>query len=266
MTIVKPIRTLPVSITGNYCSLQCNHCRGHFLQTMTPISLIDKKLYNNRHYRSLLISGGFNNEGVLPLNESIISEIKNLKNLGYKLNFHLGLIKEEELKKIDYLPDMVSFDLIMDDKVIKEVFHLRNKNSENFKESYILSINHFKVSPHILIGANYGRIEKEYETIDFLHKNKPEKLIFIIITPLENTPFKNILPPPVKEVENLWIYAKQKLPNTKFYLGCVRPKGKYRYDIDSLAKDLKFDAIVNPHPESISQESLNIFEECCALL
>lgn len=266
MIIVKPIKTLPVSITGEYCSLQCDHCKGHFLKNMTPINSVDKKVYKNNYYRSILISGGFTTEGILPLSVSIISEIKKLKNLGLSLNFHLGLIKDEELKKIDSLPDMVSFDLIMDNYVIKEIFHLKNKNSENFIESYTLLKNHFKVSPHILIGANYGQIEKEYEAIEFLQKHKPEKLIFIIITPLENTPFKDIMLPPIKEVEKLWIYAKQKLPNTKFYLGCVRPKGKYRYEIDSLAKDMNFDAIVNPHSEAISQDSLEIFEECCALL
>lgn len=266
MIIVKPIKTLTVSVTGEYCALQCDHCKGHFLKNMTPINLVDKKLKNHNQYRSILISGGFTTEGILPLSESTISEIKVLKNLGYRLNFHLGLITEDGLNKISDLPDMISFDLIMDNYVIKEIFHLKDKNNENFKESYILLKNHFKVSPHILIGANYGQIEKEYEAIEFLQKHKPEKLIFIIITPLENVPFKNIIPPPINEVEKLWLYAKQKLANTKFYLGCVRPKGKYRYEIDSLAKDLNFDTIVNPHSEVISQDSLEIFEECCALL
>lgn len=88
-----------------------------------------------------------------------------------------------------------------------------------------------------------------------------------MITPIQNTSFQEISLPSIKEVEELWNYAKKKLPNTKFYLGCVRPNGNYRYELDSLAIDLNFHAIVNPHPEAIkSQNNIKIFEECCALL
>lgn len=268
MIVVKPIKTLPISITGNYCALQCEHCKAHFLHSMTPLSLIEKKLYKNRYYKSFLISGGYNNEGVLPLTESSILELKKLKETGYKLNFHLGLVQEKDLKKLKGIPDMISFDLIFDDYVIKEVFHLKNKTHKNFEESYLLLRDNLKTktSPHILIGARYGKIEREYEAIDFLEKYKPEKLIFIIITPLEETSFKSITLPSLREIEALWIYSKNKLPKTKFYLGCVRPKGKYRYEVDSLAVDLGFEAIVNPHSHISLSQSPKIFEECCALL
>jgi len=106
-----------------------------------------------------------------------------------------------------------------------------------------------------LIGANYGKIQKEYEAIEFLEKIKPKKLIFIIITPLENTTFRDINLPSLKEIEELWKFTKRKLPQTNLYLGCVRPKGEYRYNVDSLALELSFKAIVNPHSDVIKNSN-----------
>jgi len=268
MTIkVTPINTLPVSVTGDYCALQCEHCKGHFLKNMTPLQFLESKLQKNNNYKSILISGGYNSEGVLPLTDAKLAQIKKLKSLGYELNFHLGLVTFEDIKKLKNIPDMVSFDLMLDDFVIKEIFHLKNKNSENFKESFLILNENFPVSPHILIGANYGKIQKEYEAIKFLEKIKPKKLIFIIITPLENTTFRDISLPSLKEIEELWKFTKRKLPQTNLYLGCVRPKGEYRYNVDSLALELGFKAIVNPHSDVIkTSNNTQIFEECCALL
>ncbi|ACK42793.1 MULTISPECIES: radical SAM protein [Dictyoglomus] len=267
MTIkVTPISTLPISITGDYCALQCDHCKAHFLKNMTPLYLSENKLKKDNNYKSILISGGYNKEGVLPITDVHLTYLKRFKSMGYKLNFHLGLINEEDAKKLNGIPDMVSFDLIFDNFVIKEVFHLKSKNKENFKESFLLLNEHFPVSPHILIGANYGKISKEYEEIEFLEKINPKKLIFIVITPLKNTPFEKIDLPPIKEIEDLWKFAKKKLPNTDLYLGCVRPKGDYRYELDSLALEFEFKAIVNPYHDVMKNLDDNKFDQCCALL
>lgn len=55
---------------------------------------------------------------------------------------------------------MVSYDLMLDDFVIKNIFHLKDKNSNDFKEEYFMIKEYFPISPHILMGANYGKIEK----------------------------------------------------------------------------------------------------------
>lgn len=267
MTIkVTPISTLPLSITGDYCALQCDHCKAHFLKNMVPLYLFENKVKKDDNYKSILISGGYNKEGVLPISEAHLAQFKRFKTMGYKLNFHLGLVSEEDIKKLNGIPEIVSFDLMLDDFVIREVFHLKSKNKENFKESFLLLNEYFPVSPHILIGANYGKISKEYEEIEFLEKVNPKKLIFIVITPLKNTPFEKIDLPSIKEIEELWKFTKKKLPNTDLYLGCVRPKGNYRYELDSLAYEFEFKAIVNPHHEVIKNSDNKTFDQCCALL
>ncbi len=262
VTVVNPIKTLPISITGEACALQCDHCKAHFLKSMTLLEDIEKKIPLDT-YKSLLISGGFNRRGSLPLKN--LEAIERFKKRGLKLNFHLGLISQKEIAQIKNLPDMVSFDLILDDFVIKNVFHLK-KDKEAFKETYSLIKNYIPISPHLLLGANYGKIEKEYDAIDFLSKEKPEKLIFIVLTPIKETPFEKISSPKLEEIEALWKYTKKTLPETNFYLGCVRPTGNYRYELDSLALNMGFKAIVNPHPNLSMSKKYKTFDECCALL
>lgn len=267
LIIVKPQKTLPLSITGNVCILQCDHCKGHFLDSMIPLSKIEKKIQNN-FYKSILVSGGFDLNGKLsniPKNLLI-----NLKRKGFKLNYHLGLIGEEDIKTIMEIVDEISFDLILDEEVIKNILHL-NKTSEDFKNTFKLLKRHFSVTPHIILGLNWGKIEREYEAIEFLSKFEPLKIIFIIFTPVKNTPMEHISPPRIDMLKELFAFTKKKIPMTNLYLGCVRPSGNYREKIDFLAYEMGFKAIVNPHPKVLDYFKKNniiekYFDECCALL
>ncbi|MCS7201244.1 MAG: radical SAM protein [Dictyoglomus sp.] len=267
ITIVKPINTLPLSITGEKCVLRCNHCKGHYLKGMIALSKVERKIQKN-NYKSILISGGFDLNGKL---ENISKDIlESLKKKGFKLNCHLGLIGEEDIKDIMGLIDEISFDLILDEAVIQKVFHLK-KTPEDFKDTFKLLKNHFSVNPHIVVGLNCGKIEKEYEAIDFLSKFQPLNIIFIIFTPIKNTPMEHISPPSINMLKKFFLYTKEKIPKANLYLGCVRPSSDYREKTDFLAYELGFKAIVNPHPkvlEYLKKSDLieNYFYECCAFL
>jgi uncharacterized radical SAM superfamily protein len=264
--VVKPFRTLPLSITGDSCSLLCDHCKAIYLKNMFKIFELNERLKDN--YKSILVSGGFDKEGKIPYIP--IEIIKQLKEKGLKLNFHLGLINEEILKEILNYIDEVSYDLILDDEVIKNIFHL-DKTSENYKKTFELLYKYVSISPHIILGINKGKIKNEYAIIEYLERFKIKKLIFIIFTPLKNTPLEKLNPPSIDELKDFFLFARKRLPKIDFYLGCVRPKGDYREKIDFLAYDMGFKAIVNPHFKLIEYLNKNKkieghFEECCALL
>ncbi|MGB9857853.1 MAG: radical SAM protein [Dictyoglomaceae bacterium] len=266
LIIVKPNKTLPLSITGGKCSLQCDHCRGHFLKGMASIYNIEK--IQNHYYKSVLISGGFDLNGKLPYIPKNLLE--NLKKRGFKLNYHLGLVEERDIKDVLGLVDEVSFDFILDEDIIENIFHLK-KSSRDYKKTFELLREYFSVSPHIVLGLNNGKISKEYEAIEFLSKFELPKIIFIIFTPIKDTPMENISPPTIESLRKFFIFTKEKMPRVNLYLGCVRPKGDYRKNIDFLAYEIGFKAIVNPHPEVLEYLKKNnlvedYFEECCAFL
>ena len=54
-----PIKTLPISLTGESCFLNCLHCSGSYLKEMKTRETGFEILKNN-DYSSVLISGGFN--------------------------------------------------------------------------------------------------------------------------------------------------------------------------------------------------------------
>ncbi|PMQ01544.1 MAG: radical SAM protein [Dictyoglomus sp. NZ13-RE01] len=264
IVVVNPLKTLTISTSGEYCSLQCDHCKGHFLKFMHSPS----NNYNNQKYKSVLISGGFDSEGKLI--NIPVDYIKKLKERGFRINAHLGLVDEKDIEKLKGLIDEVSFDIVLSNDVIHNIFHL-NKDKEDYKKAFELLIDNFSVSPHIIIGINNGIIDDEYEIVDYLQNFTIKKLIFIVFTPIKGTPMEKVSPPSLESIDQFLGFAREKLKNTEFYMGCVRPKGEYREKLDLLAIKYGFKVIVKPHPNTLEllkreDKIESYFEECCALV
>ncbi|MBR0519556.1 radical SAM protein, partial [bacterium] len=81
ITTVFPFKTKSISVTGNRCSFNCSHCGRKYLQSMESIS--DTIKLGKRNFTSVLISGGMNIKGYVPLDE-YEDEIRKIKELGLK--------------------------------------------------------------------------------------------------------------------------------------------------------------------------------------
>ena len=260
-----PNQTLALTTTGNECSLNCAHCNGHYLKNMIDIVDYESK---NRNITSYLLSGGCDFEGDVPLIRHL-DIIKKIKQQGYTLNSHLGLMSEEDIQTVCKYIDIVSFDLVFDKETIEEVYKI-NKNKEDYINTYENIKKYTKVAPHICIGLKGGKVKGEYEIIEYLSENPPEKVTFIVLIPTKNTEYENILPPELKDVEDVLCEARIKLPNTQINLGCMRPRGRYRGDLDILAIKCGVNKIVMPSKrakEYAKSLDLRIIEskECCVL-
>lgn len=244
---------LPVSITGSDCELNCDHCRARVLQSMasatTPEMLIKlSEEYKRRGVLGILISGGSDKNGIVPLKDFLpaIKEIK--ERLKLKVFVHTGLVDDklaEGLKEAEV--DSVLIDIIGSDEAIKEVYHLKGITTEDYEESlkslqkYCLSI-----SPHIVIGLDYGKIKGEFNALKIIAKYKPSSLIFVVITPLHATPMENISLPSIEEVSNIFQQARRLLPDTPIILGCERGFGRYKAELDISAIKAGFNGIAYP--------------------
>ena len=262
-----PNETMAISTTGNSCELNCAHCNGHYLKNMTPIGEVKEKA-KNKEIKSLLISGGCTFDGDVPLIKKL-EEVKELKKQGYKLNAHLGLMGEEDIKSICNHIDIASFDLVLDDETIRNVYKI-NKNKEDYINTYRLVKKHIKVIPHICIGLNEGKIVGEYDILEFLKTEDPEGITFIVLIPTKNTDYENINPPDLDEVAKLLCEARILFPNIPINLGCMRPRGEYRKKLDMLAIDCGINKIVLPSKSAqdlAKENNLTIINtwECCVL-
>ncbi|UMZ73971.1 hypothetical protein [Natranaerofaba carboxydovora] len=269
---VKPKKTLAVSLTGSKCELNCPHCEGHYLKNMKPL---DKDKTNNidinyiiGNYESCLISGGSDKNGKVPFyeNEKLI---KDLSNKNIKTNLHPGLVSEAEAKKVS-LVDVCSVDFIVDEDIIKNLYGLE-KTKQDFLDSYNLLSKYAKVIvPHIIIGLPGGEARMEEKSLNVLKNLRADAITFIVFTPTKDTSYQNCDPPDLSYVGEVISLTRIKFPQHPIFLGCMRPGGKYREELDKIAFWAGVNKIVSPTPaiRNLAVEEgfeINWEKECCSL-
>ena len=226
---------IPISISP--CKLMCKHCMGKYLEGM-------KKVYNknellefaNKNLNGILISGGFDRKGRLMNLKKMLPAMKILKN-NFCIALHPGFIDEKTAYEISKSTDIVFVDL-PSNNAIKNVYGLNAKTDDYFKNMEILINAGAKVSPHITVGLNYGKIE-EWELLDRVRNYPITKLVIDVIIPTKGTPFENVSIN-IEELKNFFKEAKKKIK--RIALGCMRP----RNGIDKIAYEIGIKEIAVP--------------------
>jgi uncharacterized radical SAM superfamily protein len=216
---------------------------------------------------SCLISGGFDRHGRLPVSPHL-KKIADLRT-GRKLNWHLGMIDEDELLALVPYVDVVSFDIIGDDATIGEVYGL-GYGAADYMGTYRMLRQHVRVVPHLTLGLRGGNFSGEHDALSALQAAGLEALVLLVFRPTKGTRYAGCDPPPLSEVADFVLTARRALPDTPIYLGCMRPGGRYRRDLDALAVRAGVDKIVNPAPSAVGlagELGLDVEweDECCAI-
>lgn len=263
----KPQETIPISITGQYCALDCAHCGGHFLKAMVPINMAFEEI-RKRKSKSCLISGGCNANGKVPCISSAQKEIAGFRN-NHKINMHVGMIEDTEIDEVCGLADVISLDIPVSTRVVRDVYGLQYEYKD-----YISLYNKLRrktaVVPHICLGlTDSPELKDEIALLEELAIIKPEKLCYIIFTPVAGTKFESKKPPKISAVSEFFKKTRTVLPDTQFYLGCMRPGGIYRDEIDVKAVEAGAQGIVMPSRKAVkgAQElGMEIIwkYECCS--
>lgn len=247
---VYPDKTAAVSVTGNKCELNCRHCQGRYLRHMNSIDGFDKNAL------SVLLSGGYNKNGSVPIDEGHLKQLK-----GYKLNIHPGLVDERQAELIGRYAHTVSFDFPCGDDVIKKVYGLNKKMSDYIMSYKLLRIYCKNVVPHVCVGLGGN----ELRAVNLLAGIGFNEIVLLALIP--NEYFRN--PPSVERLIGIMKKLKSSCPDRKISLGCMRLGGNYRRELDMKAIDYA-DRIVMPHRDAVElarKKGLKIIEkhECCAL-
>lgn len=260
-----PEKTRAVSLTGLSCELSCVHCRGHYLRGMaSPEDLLS----GDGRWSSLLISGGSTKEGRVPLLEHA-DFLRAMKKKGYRLNLHGGQVFDGRLPLFREVADVVSVDLVLDERTLAEVYGLVVRGEE-LLESLAHLMAQVRVVPHVTLGLYGGRLRGEREALRALKALGAREVVFLILRPTRETPFADHSPPEEAEVEKIFREAREELPGATLSLGCMRPSGEYRERVDLLALKWGFQKVVMPSRalrRRAVEEGLEIIDtrECCAL-
>ncbi len=268
---------VPVSVTGSSCQLNCEHCRGRILEAMYHVEGPDNLLKLGRNLsgkgcRGLLISGGSNSLGVVPLFK-YVSCIKKLKeDLNLKIVVHTGLVDEALAGGLrEAMVDAAMIDIIGANETIKEVCRLKAtiedyEDSLQWLEEYGVS-----VSPHVVIGLHYGRIMGEMKALQIISHHKVASLVLVVLNPLPGTPMRKIEGPSSKAVGRIFQRARRMFPEIPILLGCARPPGKESLQIEIQALEAGLNGIAYPSEEILrrAKESgltARFSEYCCSLI
>lgn len=262
---VNPIRTAVLSVTGTTCALKCAHCGGKYLRHMLPIERRGE--LDSSQISSCLVSGGCDHSGKVPV-ERYIHILPELSSK-WRLNMHLGLASEEVISSIAPFCQVVSFDFLVDDNTIRDVYGFQ-ASGKDFIGTYCMLRQYVKVIPHICIGLRGGQISGELDALHALTEIGADAIVFIVFIPTSGTLYENCAPPPVESVARIIATARCVFPQTPIYLGCMRPHGRYRHALDPMAIRAGVNRIVVPAQQGRAEASklgldASWIEECCAL-
>lgn len=278
--IYNPSNKFPaISITGSECALQCEHCNKKYLDGM-------RHLTNNKDLENFLmnlskndgvgalISGGSEADGSVPLTTFLdtIKKIKNQTNL--IINTHTGLLNEDTAKKLAEADvDIVSFDINMDEEILRNIYHLDKNLSEYEKAVNLLKKYNLNIVPHVCIGLYYGKLHKELDSIKFIKESgiNPSLIVLIALIPPKNSSVKFERPNPV-DIAKVIATIRFNFANTEISLGCMRPRGNIKVEVEQKAIQAGITRIEIPSPQTLNwlkkinpDIKFKFFSACCAI-
>lgn len=240
-----------VSVTGAACALQCDHCHGRVLEGMTPVNgtgLFDlARDAAARGARGLLVSGGSDRQGRVPLLRHVPDMKRIRAELGLTLRVHPGLPDEETaaaLGEVDL--DGAMLDVIGADETIRDVYHLDSGVAEYEAVLERLERHGVPLVPHIVLGLHYGRMLGEWRALEIIRRHRPKLVVLVVLMPLYGTRMAAVEPPPLPDLAAFFRAAREAFTHVPVSLGCARPVGSQKAAIDRLAVEAGLDGIAYP--------------------
>lgn len=267
----------PVSVTGGACQLHCKHCGGIILKTMhsarTPQELyaLGRDLAR-RGCRGLLVSGGADRRGVVPLGAfgPVLKRLK--REYGLLLAVHTGLVDRamaEGLAEAEI--DSAMLDIIGSEETIEEIYGLDRPVSHYEESLQVLEDAGVPLCPHIVVGLHNGEILGEYRALEMVARHRLRSLVFVILNPLQGTAMERMTPPAPEACFEVYLRARYLMPHVPMLLGCARPGGEYQLQVDGLFLAGGINGIAYP-AEGIVQKARELglrplyLKYCCSLI
>jgi len=268
---------VPVSVTGSHCALQCDHCRGFLLGSMYEARDPERLLALGRELKSkgcrgMLVSGGADADGKVPLLPFAPAMARLKSDLGLRLAVHTGLADEREARALaDAEVDVVMLDIIGDDETIRRVCHLRRGVNDYDDSLRRLADAGLRLAPHIVIGLHYGEIRGERRALDVVAQYPIDVLVLVVLMPSRATAMGDVTVPTPEAIAELFVEARKRMPQTRIALGCARPPGPHQFATDVFALRAGLNAIAYP-ADGVATRARELglrprfFEHCCSFL
>lgn len=275
-TPTNPRRFIPVSVTGSACALQCDHCQSKVLHGMAAVGSGEDLFTTARKLKEqgsegLLVSGGSTRTGGVPLTAHLRHVPRIKEELGMRVIVHSGVVSPKLATELAAAGvDGVMLDIIGADETIRDVYHLDLTTADFDRSLAVLAAAGLRIIPHIVLGLHYGKFLGEHRALEMVAAHPVSTLILVVLVPLVGTPMAHLPPPPTADVTEFFATARAAAPQIPINLGCARPMGQMKIDLDQAAVDLGLNGIAYPADGIIdyaTQRGLTprLFEYCCSL-
>jgi hypothetical protein len=265
-----------ISVTGDYCELNCEHCKGELLRSMIHVKSPEElnrriDMLHRDGCLGMLISGGSLKSGSVPL-DGYYGCMSYAKSRGMRVIVHTGVVDRSTARNLSKAGvDQALIDVIGDQRTMREVCHL-DSSPKVYKESLkLLKDEGVRVAPHVVIGLHFGKILGEYNAVKMISESGADAIVLVVLSPFYDTPMFGVDTPSSEEVARVVAITRILNPGTPVTLGCARPPGGQKSSIEKLAVQAGVNAIAYPLDETIEYtHSLGLktkFKEtCCSLL
>lgn len=264
-----------ISLTGRHCDLLCEHCRGRLLSGMLPapkpaiLDALGERLVG-QGCTGVLISGGADHQGAVPLRDHLPA-IGRLKERGLAVIVHTGLVDRQTAEGLLMAGvDQVLFDVVGDESTIRDVLHLDRTPDDYAATLRLLRNVGLRVAPHVVIGLHFGEIRGELAALDTIHEVGAEVIVLVVLRPLPRTPMAGITTTDPEAVGQLAAVARVLNPTTPLTLGCARPTGPAKVEMERRAVEAGVNVVTYPDPATVEMAAnlglrTSFVESCCTL-
>jgi uncharacterized radical SAM superfamily protein len=244
-----------VSITGEECALQCEHCKGELLRSMipatTPQALADQCIQlAERGNHGVLISGGCDRNGRLPW-APFLPAIREIKDrTGLLVSVHSGLVDPVTacgLKEAGV--DQALIDVVGDDDTYRHVCHVPFGVAEIVSSLEALEGAGLEIVPHVVCGLHFGEIRGEARALQLISRFDVNHLVIVSVMKLPGMSDARFGPVQAEAIAELIAEARFLMPEVSISLGCARQRGNRK--LETLAIDAGVNRMALPSDEAV---------------
>jgi len=266
-----------ISITGGDCKLACDHCKAKILEPMIPARTPQElwRVVNAQialGARGMLLSGGSNHRNEVEYGP-YYATMRRIKDTfpAFKIALHTALADRDSARRMqDAGVDAAMMDVIGAQDTITQVYHLKRCVDDFERALEYLVSTQMKVVPHIVLGLHFGRLLGEWHALEIVQRHRPSALVLVVAMPIYATSQRPFVTPDAHAVGGFFLDARKALPDLPLLLGCARPPGRAKAQIDAYAVMAGLNGIAHPAEGMVElakrlQRPAHVTPSCCSI-
>lgn len=266
-----------VSITGSECKLQCDHCKAKVLEPMLPATTPEAlwRVVNEQvgaGAEGMLLTGGSNHRNEVEY-DAFYPVIRRIKDAfpAFKIAVHTALVDNAAAQRMaDAGIDVAMMDVIGAQDTLTQVYHLKRSVDDFERTLESLVATPMKVVPHIVLGLHYGRFLGEWQALELIRRHQPDAVVLVVAMPFYAPADRPFVVPDGVETGRFFMDARAALPDIPLLLGCARPPGLAKQQLDTYAVMAGLNGIAHPADGAVELairlgREVRVTPSCCSI-